>query len=183
MASTPHERPAYLAVVHRFVNSLDLDPADWSDEIQNAGELTDWLRADCALPPGEHATEDDLRLALHLRTALRGLARANHGEPAEAGIEELARRCFARLPLQAVPGDVVLAPVGLSAVRAALAGIVAGYATAVAAGEWRRLRQCPGDECGWVFWDSSARANRRWCTMAVCGNRAKVRAFSRRNTT
>jgi predicted RNA-binding Zn ribbon-like protein len=32
---------------------------------------------------------------------------------------------------------------------------------------------CPGEGCGWLFADP--RGRRRWCEMAVCGNRAKAR--------
>ena len=38
-----------------------------------------------------------------------------------------------------------------------------------------RLRVCAGDECGWLFLDSSKAGRRRWCSMADCGNRAKAR--------
>ena len=34
---------------------------------------------------------------------------------------------------------------------------------------------CPGEGCGWLFTDP--RRRRRWCSMAVCGNRAKARRF------
>ena len=37
------------------------------------------------------------------------------------------------------------------------------------------LRQCCGDNCGWLFLDSSKNHSRRWCDMRDCGNRAKVR--------
>ena len=37
---------------------------------------------------------------------------------------------------------------------------------------------CASQACGWVFLDPSHR--RRWCTMAVCGNRAKAANFRRR---
>jgi predicted RNA-binding Zn ribbon-like protein len=37
------------------------------------------------------------------------------------------------------------------------------------------LRQCPGDGCAWLFLDTSRNKSRRWCTMEVCGNRAKAR--------
>jgi predicted RNA-binding Zn ribbon-like protein len=37
---------------------------------------------------------------------------------------------------------------------------------------------CPGAMCGWLFLDR--RGRRRWCDMAVCGNRAKVAAHARR---
>lgn len=40
------------------------------------------------------------------------------------------------------------------------------------------VKACPGAGCGWLFVDRSGR--RRWCSMADCGNRAKVAAFARR---
>jgi predicted RNA-binding Zn ribbon-like protein len=44
--------------------------------------------------------------------------------------------------------------------------------------EWLLVRACPGSGCGWLFLDR--RGRRRWCTMATCGNRAKVRRFEAR---
>jgi predicted RNA-binding Zn ribbon-like protein len=46
------------------------------------------------------------------------------------------------------------------------------------AGDRASVRACPGDGCGWLFLDTSGR--RRWCTMAICGNRAKARRFADR---
>jgi predicted RNA-binding Zn ribbon-like protein len=40
-----------------------------------------------------------------------------------------------------------------------------------------RLRQCPGDRCGWLFVDHTRNHSRRWCDMRDCGNLAKVRRF------
>lgn len=40
------------------------------------------------------------------------------------------------------------------------------------------IRACPGHGCGWVFIDP--RGRRRWCTMAICGNREKARRFTAR---
>jgi predicted RNA-binding Zn ribbon-like protein len=36
-----------------------------------------------------------------------------------------------------------------------------------------RLKQCPGDHCGWFFIDTTKRGNRRWCQMSECGQEAK----------
>lgn len=44
-------------------------------------------------------------------------------------------------------------------------------------GDPSQLRICDGDECGWMFLDLSKNRSRRWCVMADCGNRAKVRRF------
>jgi predicted RNA-binding Zn ribbon-like protein len=38
------------------------------------------------------------------------------------------------------------------------------------------VRACPGAGCGWLFLDP--RGRRVWCSMAACGNRAKVRAHA-----
>lgn len=40
-----------------------------------------------------------------------------------------------------------------------------------------RLRQCKGEECGWLFLDTSRNRSRHWCDMSDCGNRDKVRRF------
>ena len=38
-----------------------------------------------------------------------------------------------------------------------------------------RIRECSASDCHVVFYDESRSNNRRWCSMARCGNRAKVR--------
>ncbi len=41
-----------------------------------------------------------------------------------------------------------------------------------------RLHRCPGRACGWIFLDMSGR--RRWCSMATCGSREKMRRMYER---
>lgn len=43
-----------------------------------------------------------------------------------------------------------------------------------------RLRICEGPDCAWLFIDRSKAGRRRWCDMAVCGNKAKSRRFHAR---
>jgi predicted RNA-binding Zn ribbon-like protein len=45
-----------------------------------------------------------------------------------------------------------------------------------------RLRICQGDHCSARFADNSAGQRRRWCRMAVCGNRAKAAAHRHATT-
>jgi predicted RNA-binding Zn ribbon-like protein len=48
--------------------------------------------------------------------------------------------------------------------------------------ERKRLKECPG--CGWLFLDTSKYGNRRWCSMDVCGSRAKMRRlYARKRST
>lgn len=41
--------------------------------------------------------------------------------------------------------------------------------------EHDRVRECAGDDCGWLFLDMSRNHSRHWCDMRDCGNRAKAR--------
>jgi len=43
-----------------------------------------------------------------------------------------------------------------------------------------RVRQCAGADCQWLFLDLSKNGARRWCSMALCGNRSKIRRFRAR---
>ena len=47
-------------------------------------------------------------------------------------------------------------------------------------GDLSRLRECVGEECGWVFEDTSKNRSRQWCDMQNCGNLAKVRRYRTR---
>jgi predicted RNA-binding Zn ribbon-like protein len=42
------------------------------------------------------------------------------------------------------------------------------------------MKACADDECEWAFYDSSKNRSRTWCSMEVCGNRAKTRAYRAR---
>jgi len=42
------------------------------------------------------------------------------------------------------------------------------------------VRECGGENCGWLFEDLSRNRSRQWCDMQMCGNLAKVRRFRER---
>jgi predicted RNA-binding Zn ribbon-like protein len=44
-----------------------------------------------------------------------------------------------------------------------------------------RIRQCAGEHCAILFVDTSRSGHRKWCSMAGCGNKAKVAGFRERN--
>jgi predicted RNA-binding Zn ribbon-like protein len=47
-------------------------------------------------------------------------------------------------------------------------------------GDFKRLKRCPGEHCGWLFYDGSKNGTRRWCVMEDCGTRAKVKRFRKK---
>jgi predicted RNA-binding Zn ribbon-like protein len=40
-----------------------------------------------------------------------------------------------------------------------------------------RVRECPGDDCNWLFVDDSRNRRRRWCSMQMCGDKVKARRY------
>lgn len=62
-----------------------------------------------------------------------------------------------------------------------LAAVARSGAEITAEGTQARLRLCANPHCGLFFYDDSRTRRRRWCSMAVCGNRNKVAAFARKH--
>jgi predicted RNA-binding Zn ribbon-like protein len=54
--------------------------------------------------------------------------------------------------------------------------VAVSAAELLASGDAGKVRACAGEGCGWLFLDRTKNGSRRWCEMAVCGNRAKARA-------
>lgn len=75
---------------------------------------------------------------------------------------------FARVPR---PLDV---PGVLQAVAEDVAELLCGD-------DRERIRGCEHDDCVLLFVDRSRQGGRRWCSMKLCGNRAKAAAHRRRN--
>jgi predicted RNA-binding Zn ribbon-like protein len=86
------------------------------------------------------------------------------------------------LAVRLVDGRPRLTPASAGA-RAGLEALVAVVAEARAAGSWERLKACRQETCGWVFYDGSRNRSSSWCSMQVCGARAKASRYRRRRTT
>jgi predicted RNA-binding Zn ribbon-like protein len=62
-----------------------------------------------------------------------------------------------------------------------LAPVAVAAGELLSQGDRSRLRVCSAEGCGRWFYDVSRNGRRRWCSMARCGNRAKVAAHYRRH--
>ena len=174
------EAPGRLETVRLFVNSVDFD--DGTEELSSPESLAAWL-AGRDLGPVDAASKADVEHAVALREALRELLLGHHGDhevdPSAAGVvEEAARR--ARLEVRFAPDGVARVEPGGSGVDAALGRLLAIVADAQADGTWSRMKACPWETCRWAFYDHSKNRSGVWCSMSVCGNRAKARAFRER---
>jgi predicted RNA-binding Zn ribbon-like protein len=63
-----------------------------------------------------------------------------------------------------------------------LAAIARSAAEIISEGPEAPVRMCANPQCGLFFYDISRTGKRRWCSMAVCGNRYKVAKHARRAT-
>jgi len=185
--------PGRLELVRAFVNTLDIEAG--TDELSSPSVLAAWLagrglagrglagRGQGGRRQAGHATGDDLRRAVALREALREILQAHVGgtRPPPAAVADL-QSLSADLPVRlevGADGAVAPAPGGAGA-TAGLAGLLLVVAEAAALGTWSRLKVCSADDCRWAFYDRSPTRSGCWCSMAVCGSRAKSRAYRRR---
>ena len=109
--------------------------------------------------------------------------RANNGQSvrkeATVTIDRAARRAGLHVRFRL---DGPRAEASATGVDAALGHLLAIVAAAMADGTWSRLKACRADDCQWVFFDHAKNHSRTWCSMAVCGNRAKARAYRSRRS-
>ena len=172
--------PGALELVRTFVNTLDVE--DGVDELASPAALLEWLRRR-GLAPGSAATEADLAAARTLREALRVLLLANNGvnvrKEAAVSLDRTARKAGLRVRFDA-SGAPRVEP-AVRGVDGALGRILAAVAAGMAEGTWERLKACRADDCRFAFYDHARNRSRQWCSMAVCGNRTKARAYRRRH--
>lgn len=153
----PNAAPEPLRRVQLFVNSIDREhDREW---------MPDWL-AEHGLPAS------DLERAVALREALRALLRVNNegGSAPEAVVQ--ANRAARGVRVEIREGEVALAGVD------PLGEVTAIALTAMLDGTWPRLKVCRN--CQWSFWDKSKNRSGSWCSMRLCGNRRKTRAYRSR---
>ena len=62
-----------------------------------------------------------------------------------------------------------------------LAAIARSGAELIAEGPGKGLSRCSNGNCRLLFYDDSRMHRRKWCSMALCGNRSKVAAFAARH--
>ena len=64
-----------------------------------------------------------------------------------------------------------------------LAALARSAAELLVEGPRAPIRRCANPSCRLFFYDDSRTHRRRWCAMALCGNRHKVASFLRRHST
>lgn len=156
--------PGGLALVEALVNTLDIESgADALDSAEG--------RARFGITP------EETDLARTLRESLRAVLLAHAGHPPHCEVRPLGD-LLAGAPLvvtvDTTDGSAALAPADGRTLHARVAAAVA---EALVAGTWTRLKACEAADCHWAYYDRSPAGRGRWCSMQVCGARAKMRRY------
>ncbi|MGE5204543.1 MAG: CGNR zinc finger domain-containing protein [Chlamydiota bacterium] len=192
------EHPDPLCV--RFVNTVDWrdDASQRVDKLGNYSGLVHWAREAGAIEP---ATANKLLQEAHrspaaangafvhaisVREALAGIlaAAANQRQAAAADLQRFnaaLAESGRHLRLASAQGRFHSTWDSDDRLERLLWPVVRSAADLLTSGDLERLRICEGEGCGWFFMDTTRNRSRRWCNMAVCGNRAKVKRFYERH--
>jgi predicted RNA-binding Zn ribbon-like protein len=175
-----HAAPERLQLVQDLVNTVDLEGG--TEELDTPAALTAWMRGR-GIDPGA-CGEQDFAEALLLREALRDVCSAHAGTDVPPDRLALLDRLLAGAPLllslDARGAAMVVPAPGLTGAAALAAHVAAAIAAGSADGTWQRLKACASDTCRWAYYDRSPAGRSRWCTMSLCGSRAKMRAYRSR---
>ncbi|MCU1684804.1 MAG: hypothetical protein JWQ81_5543 [Amycolatopsis sp.] len=139
-----------------FLNTVDVD--EGTDVLSDAVMWQQWADERLLRPSG-------LEDAREVRDSLRAVV----GDP----------RLTPRKTL--VTASIVMTADGPALIAGDVVEAAMAAATRIAVrGDWQRLKICPADTCLWAFYDQSRNRSRSWCSMRVCGNREKARAWRER---
>ncbi|WP_433201770.1 CGNR zinc finger domain-containing protein [Dactylosporangium sp. CS-047395] len=156
--------------------SWRLDPARAVDRLSSPDLLAAWFTA----ATGRTVPVDDAALARvrELRAVTVRLFDAHLAGAAAApgDVRAVHAAWMAALAEAELPGRLPLVP----SARGLVPHLVLATVELLQRPDLTDLRRCDGDGCGWLFLDTTRNHSRRWCDAADCGNRARVRAYTRR---
>ena len=170
--------PGSLRLVQALVNTLNAEAG--RDLLGTPAEAARWLAAARLMPGGSPLTGAQHAALVELREATRQVlgGHTDRRDDPEAASRLTMALASCRLTLAVDPGgEARLVSADHDPFRRAIGVVGVAIAEAAAAGTWARLKCCPGLQCGWAFYDRSASSRSRWCSMQVCGARAKMRAY------
>lgn len=153
---------------------------------RSGDDVLRWLER-CGIdvgPPGDGEARDAL---LSDARELRAIARelVERRKQGERGNPERINRYLAAM--QSAPvlewsedGPLLRRRRSAPSPRQALGQVAESVAELLANGQFEYVRQCEHPDCVLWFYDRTKSHRRRWCSMALCGNRHKAAEFRKR---
>jgi predicted RNA-binding Zn ribbon-like protein len=169
--------PGRLEMLQRFINTYNHDlPRDW-DRLGTRQKAQAWLRQKGLLDRSTEISAADAARLRELREAIRSLAISNTAGRPDATSAEVVRRLSrtARLAVGIDDSGRTVLEADCPGASGAIATLLGILHDAQLAGQWPRLKGCR--QCGYAFFDRSKNRSAAWCSMSICGNRTKNRAY------
>ena len=169
-----------------FVNTSFGVGADHQECLGSDAQVLDWLRrAGLPATPRKHGRPGALlAAALELRdTAVRLVTTRKTGRKSEiAALNRIlaAGSAYSELVWTQPEKLTLQLHNRLERVESLLVPVAQAVAVLLTEGDFSLVRQCEGSDCVLWFYDHTKAHRRRWCSMALCGNRMKVAAFRAR---
>ena len=188
---SPSPPPLYIGdhLALDFVNSEIGGGPDRVECLNSDAQVIGWLRGaglTAELPPrGQQGTL--LNAALALRETARALL--VHRKAGQAGDPSALNRVLTRgggygeLAWKKTGAPEYLQRRRIACPEDLLVPVAEAIAELLAQGDFSLIRKCENPDCTLWFYDRTKSHHRRWCSMAVCGNRMKVAAFRARRKT
>ena len=126
-----------------------------------------------------------LKQARELRELARELIvqrkRGEAGDPAALNKFMRAYQTFPHLVSDDAGGYRLVRRAADNSVAQLLGEVAEAVALLLAEGDFALVKECEHPECVMWFYDRTKAHKRRWCSMAMCGNRHKAAEFRKRN--
>jgi predicted RNA-binding Zn ribbon-like protein len=172
--------PGRLELLQRFVNTYNHELPPENDRLGTAGKSQTWLRQKGLIAANTRVSSASAARLRELREALRELVMSERAASLGAPQGSILRKAARAASLRVVIDDE-----GRTALEADRPGVDGAVATllgimheAQLTGDWARFKGC--SQCGYAFFDRSKNRAATWCSMSICGNRAKNRTYRRR---
>jgi hypothetical protein len=176
--------PGDLETVRSFLSLHDHTPGIDDSFPPTPPTLERWIRDRGLVEAGDPITDEDLVWGLEVREALMTKIDENAGAPRDHDAIERLNHAAQDTGLQLCFGcDENRLHTEVGGMRGAIGRLLGTAFLADLDGSFHRLRQCQDPTCTAVFFDHSKNHSGKWCSMAVCGNRNKVRKFRERERT
>lgn len=178
-------------IITNFVNTLDERPsarpierltsyADLVTFVYQEGRIDDAAFKEMMRRAGDPEADRELRIAIRYREVLHRIVHAIAiGEtPSDRDAGQIQRAILQAMNARLLSlagthsGWRWREPLELERPRFEIALATCEFFETT---DLNRVRQCDATDCGTLFVDRGKSGNRRWCSMATCGNREKAR--------
>ncbi len=186
MTQAPDFRELGDHVALDMINTVEQSGAGPLDRWQSDSDVNAWLASVGMAPDQKAAPTGLLDGARKLREAVRLLvSQRKAGAPLElSALNRALAAGGSHLELAVQDGSSLSLARRYPSRTAAewLLPVAEAAADLLVHGDFDLVRKCESDACSLWFYDRTRSHKRRWCSMALCGNRHKVAAFRKRES-